>query len=46
LCHERNTLPCFYTAGALVNDYFSPKIKPISSRALFTDVAHIFSNRV
>ena len=28
--------------GALVNDYFSPKIKPISSRVQFTDVAKIY----
>jgi hypothetical protein len=32
---------CLYT-GALVNDYFSPKIKPISSRVQFTDVAKIY----
>jgi hypothetical protein len=44
-----NTSPAWITegnTGALVNDFFSPKINPISSRASFTDVAHIFFNRV
>ena len=31
-----------FDPGALVNDYFSPKIKPISSRVQFTDVAKIY----